>query len=212
MNHKYIVNNTLHFTEEIQNEVNTLVKFIYANYPLDYDLMVKENNNLINGSEYDHGEDNNRNNRYIDYDCNGKNNVKYHYNIPENLDDCDVCEHKKNSASYNILNELIEYFSDKTKQFGDLKFTYNTIDIANIRGINSDSRGVKKLDWHLLYKPVLNIVPENGSNHITLLQFVDSLYDIKSHKFENWYELYCGCDALLNSNTLIILCDYDHGS
>ena len=53
-------------------------------------------------------------------------------------------------------------------------------------------------------------------NHfaITLPRIMDALYDIRSHKFENWYELFTGCKVLQgpNWNGITVLCKYDHGS
>ena len=214
MTHKYIVDDVLHFTEEdARDEFNTVIKFVYENIKLDYDKMAKENKNLIKGDEYDHEEDYNWECRGMQYDCDGEHTVKYRYTISEKLDNYEIDDDDKNEyIKRKILNELVEYFLDKTKKLDDLKFTFSRIRVDNMRGINEDPRGVRKLDWHLQYNYEVEVLPENNNANITFQQFIDALYDIKSHKFENWYELYCGCDVLVDYTDMFVSCNYDHCS
>lgn len=53
-------------------------------------------------------------------------------------------------------------------------------------GVNSDTRGTRPLDSHLKFHPSYTI---ERDHRITLHDFIIASYKIKSHKFENWYEL-----------------------
>lgn len=48
---------------------------------------------------------------------------------------------------------------------------------------------------------------------ISFADFSDACFRIKSHKFDLWYELYCGVDLLLDfDDKLIVDVRFDHGS
>jgi len=47
----------------------------------------------------------------------------------------------------------------------------------------------------------------------TFKDLINSMYQIKSHKFDYWYELFCGVNQVNTSSTTIkININFDHGS
>lgn len=212
-NHTFIINDTINFTDKITYEFDTLIKFIYENFVLDYKKMSDLNKNLINGDEYEFNGG--------EYDkCwdirfyPGYRQLEYLYcdrnNINDDIlyDDDKYLVHKK-----KLIQELKEYISNNNNSYKNLKFTHKSIILENSSDINHDSRGITKLDWHMSYTRSKIIVPDPNNTHIMFSQIVDALYDIKSHKFEYWYELYSECDVeKISPNTINIHCVYDHGS
>ena len=50
-------------------------------------------------------------------------------------------------------------------------------------------------------------------SQISLYQFIRSLFELKSHKFDGWYELYCDVKiSHVTENNIHIKVDFDHGS
>ena len=83
-----------------------------------------------------------------------------------------------------------------------------------IRGINQDLRGVDPLDFALYYWPFYKIYNKKG---VTIEDLLTSLYKVRSHKFENNYELFTGIKRIVvkeldDGIELFISVDFDHGS
>ena len=91
--------------------------------------------------------------------------------------------------------------------------------LYNRRGINYDKRGIRYDDLEFsLFEDSIMI----NKGYITVRNFIFELFKLKSHKFENWYELVTGVRWLDNIKTFMIkkedqiifsgnLC-VDHGS
>jgi hypothetical protein len=109
------------------------------------------------------------------------------------------------------------------------KYGYNTqcfdpnkrVILHNVKKINRDKRGTTYLDIISTKlnknKLRLNFHKEWELEDNTLLSFLEGLYQIKSHKFDNWYELFSGVSSYLEEkfygkNILHIFIDFDHGS
>lgn len=216
--HKYIINDTLRFTKYIYYEINVLMSYIYDNFPLDYNKMISKNNKLIVGDEYDYGPVDPMGD--IDWDesgpvfnCDGNNNVEYYYLFSKNP----IKRYIKNVydpnvelATKTITDELSNFFYVLNKNFDSLKFEYNNIQFMNKSGINRDSRGIRKIDWHISCNLCTKVEKKNGKP-ITFLQVMDAVYDIKSHKFDNFYEEFNKCTVLdgPKRNGITFVCKFD---
>ena len=80
--------------------------------------------------------------------------------------------------------------------------------LINSCGFNDDERGSDhlkiKLDFHSEY--VLN-------KNFTLYDLAIACYKIKSHKFDNWYEIFLKCSKVnLIKDELVLNLDFEHGS
>lgn len=106
-------------------------------------------------------------------------------------------------------NEIISQISKLNLfQTNEIKFISNkNIKIINRNGFNKDHRGS---DHTLLKLPFVSEV--DLGKEFTLYDLLVSNSNLKSHKFENWYELYCGTDSIQTNNSIIVRLNFDHGS
>ncbi len=169
--------------------------------------------------------DNNRkmNTFFIDYFNSGNFNITDLYN----KDDIYLFENNKYYGDVKLSNEY-----DKTKELGkkskkiilDL-YANNLVDISNIKfisnsniiitnktGFNNDHRG---LSHTLIELPFLTKI--NLGKEFTLEDLIISNTNLKSHKFDYWYELYTGCTIknnkkAKNNKSVVIELKFDHGS
>lgn len=108
------------------------------------------------------------------------------------------------------IHEIIEELTE------DSKITFvKDIQVYNPIGINPDHRGSNHCQLKLPF--VFSIIIPKGT--YTIFDLASKLYNLKSHKFENNYELYCGClyedNHPLYKNILYNECyvlQFDHGS
>ena len=82
-----------------------------------------------------------------------------------------------------------------------------TLILQNTRGYNYDKRGSNKCDLYLEFYEEKEIALP-----VTLKQLADAFFRIKSHKFDSWYELYCGCKKVVSKNGVVLKVNFDHGS
>jgi hypothetical protein len=131
----------------------------------------------------------------------------------EYLDDCIIDEYygersdKFKKSVYDIIMNMLNNLDLNTS------FDIGSCDqimFKNIRGINYDKRGTRDnilLPYHEKY---------TIDCPFTLDEFLTGYHKIKSHKFDYWYELYGKCklkfEKINDLETLVIECDFDHGS
>lgn len=84
---------------------------------------------------------------------------------------------------------------------------YDAIIIKNIAGVNGDHRGSDHCKVYLRYHSSVEL-----KCPVKMTDFIESLYKIKSHKFDEWYEMYLRSNITIKKNKLIISIDFDHGS
>ncbi|BCS83705.1 hypothetical protein QLL95_gp0418 [Cotonvirus japonicus] len=201
---KYIKNNHLDLgTKEsiISKNLISVIGYIYDNFSLNYKKMEKLYENVE-----------------MDDDQNGPNPMtddKYIYKFKYNYDFMNG-----NEDTYNkkLLKELNEYLTNespkKLKLEGIVKLT-----LMNDCGVNEDDRGTQPLDSKLHFWP--EYVIYNDKN-ITFHDLIIASYKIKSHKFENWYEMYCSrlnefyvlknSDGKKINKEILAVVAFDHGS
>ncbi|HAA58993.1 MAG TPA: hypothetical protein DCE42_29835 [Myxococcales bacterium] len=81
-----------------------------------------------------------------------------------------------------------------------------TLTLQNLSGENTDHRGA---DHCLLILPFRERIT---LHHPTVRELVEALFVVKSHKFDTWYELYCGCTLEEGDDGVVISLEMDHGS
>ena len=100
------------------------------------------------------------------------------------------------------ITEYLQELADKEQQV----VIDSVVGMSNYMGANDDHRGS---DHCLL---VLPFTSKTQAKAPTLREFISRLYLLKSHKFDKWYEMYCG----LSVNELEYTCEldlsFDHGS
>jgi hypothetical protein len=214
-----------------------LFRSIYNSYEIEYVEDKKKNKNYINGSNLWYSTEKltkklSKNNieienndhecvSYWDCSCSGlnkkkvdKNNIKYIFSgkfVFENEDeeeeeeDDDVLKNIYKEV-YNILN-LIQNKCE-TNSIDNIKLVFDKpITIKNIAGFNEDHRGS---DHMIIKLPFIDEI--KLSNEITLQELITVAHNIKSHKFDYWYELFSNCTYSKNEDGILIEVDFDHGS
>ena len=144
--------------------------------------------------------------------------IEYHFNnsldVEEGyLNDCIIEKYHSDQSDitkkdvFKILLKTLNKLNSGA--FFDIDLC-DQIMFKNIRGVNYDKRGTRDnilLPYHEKY---------TIDCPFTLNDFLTGYHKIKSHKFDYWYELFCNCnfkfDKINDLNTLIIECDFDHGS
>jgi hypothetical protein len=205
----YIKNNILNIGEsddEIKKNMKDILRYIYHQYSLNYDKMK---------ALYEHVK------VPIDFDDNDSNGIDYcdyyrhkltfvgHYN----KDDTYIYEFDKYLYDYyenELLVEELHNFllknSPKNLHLDEFKYVI----LSNHHGINNDARGIRCLDWKLYFWEEFNVYDDAG---ITLHNLIIAAYKIKSHKFENYYELFCDIsDLRIDDDCLYINAKFDHES
>lgn len=197
--------------ENIKEFFTDLLKLVYQSYQISY---VKHNKkNYFNCT-----------NMW----CGGKpkNTIKYCHKDHK----CDGywdCILKKSNIIVN--NDKLKYFFEMGSEFdgetihplvkqildhlesgnNDITLKSNqSIKLINNHGINNDHRGS---DHTLIELPFYSNV-ELG-NTFEFDEFVKASFEIKSHKFDFWYELYCGVNKIqMSDNSIYVHTNFDHGS
>lgn len=130
-------------------------------------------------------------------------------------DDEDDLENKKKENKKKLLEDAhnklthIQNLIKNNSNYDGIIFDCNyDIEITNECGFNDDHRGS---DHTIIKLPFVDKV-EIGSA-FTLKKVLDAYFNLKSHKFDKWYELYCTADAIKSPNEKIeIQLNFDHGS
>ncbi|AAV50319.1 hypothetical protein [Acanthamoeba castellanii mimivirus] len=183
---KYIKNNVLDLGSKdsyIKFNLSTVIDYIYNQIPLDYAEMNKIYKNIC--TELDDSPE---------FQSNLTEDDEYVYKFNEILKKCyDEQEMTKRKIfdpdflNYKLINELHIYLTKKSPKKLVIK-SINSIKLVNNEGVNTDINGTTNVDWKLHFWPEFTI---QNSECLTLHDIIIACYKIKSHKFENWYELYC---------------------
>lgn len=100
--------------------------------------------------------------------------------------------------------ELKEFFLKRILPNKEKITIKENLIFQNKDGINRDHRGSTHCQLELEFIPIITI--KKGTYSFD--EISNLLWNLKSHKFENWYELFCDCEY---KNNKFIL-DFDHGS
>lgn len=128
------------------------------------------------------------------------------------------CFEPKLTNEYDKTKDLDEYskkiildlYKNNDLDKSEIKFISNKdIKIINNTCYNDDYRG---LNHTIIELPFLDEI--NLGKKFTLEDLIKTNSNLKSHKFDYWYELYIGCDSNSNdnNNSLTIELKFCHGS
>jgi hypothetical protein len=195
---------------------NKLFGFVYDTTTIEY-AYTKSNDSI---TKYY-----NRNNLWYDdgpsdeEECNGYSDCEF--------DDCELDDYKitKSEIHYKFKYEpknFNEGLEDNDVDDCTLKILQNDpkdiclkcdkkIVIRNQRGFNYDHRGSDHTKIKLGFGTKIVLTPIDEK--ISFEKFIRACFDIKSHKFDFWYELYCGIHKVIeHDNSIEVFVNFDHGS
>lgn len=126
------------------------------------------------------------------------------YFEPKLTDEFDKTKNLDESSKKIIL----DLYSNNHLNKSDVKFVSNIdIIISNKSGFNHDYRG---LSHTLIELPFLTEI--NLGKKFTLEDLIIANSNLKSHKFDYWYELYIDCLCENKNNSVRVQLKFDHGS
>jgi len=144
----------------------------------------------------------------IKYIYSGKFNINELYKNGFKYDNDNDDDYKDHDDVKVNKNKIIADISNLKLNPCEIKFISNiNINIINRNGFNTDHRG---LDHTLIRLPFLTEI--NLGKEFTLEDLIIANTNLKSHKFDNWYELYCGAKCEKKNNLIEVSLDFDHGS
>jgi len=113
-----------------------------------------------------------------------------------------------NPESNYKINKIILMISKLKLEPKEIKFISEfNIKIVNKCGFNHDHKGsnhtLLKLPW---------IDEVNLGKEFTFFDLLSANYNLKSHKFDKWYELYCDVSCEKLNDLVIISLNFNHGS
>lgn len=203
---KYIKKNKLHLgktNDEIKENLVDLLKYVYYQCPLDHDAMKKMYEHIDVPISFD-----DLDLRYGDYRWklefvdNDEPDDEYVYQVKDDLD----LDWFDNKSMITEIHNFVKNSSTKKLKLEQFK----TGRLANYRGINKDARGVRYMDWRLHRWEQIEL---SGKFGISFDDIIIAAHKIKSHKFENWYELFTGIKELdIDGEHICISVKMDHGS
>lgn len=206
-------------TDDVTSIVNDVFQYIYDAYKLDYNAMNKIYKDVeADGSFDDTLDDNDSEARWEhNFEPNIRQDDEYVYKSSGEYDGIDdweayVGKNKYIVGKYSNL-ELIGKIHSALNMHSPKKVKIKGVKefmLLNMSGINNDVRGIRELDWKLYYWSHFFVKNESG---ISLDDLIVAAFKVKSHKFEGWYEMYCGIDnALIINDKLVAGITFDHGS
>jgi hypothetical protein len=126
-----------------------------------------------------------------------------------------VCEMLNDDDHPAIVEELVRKFGtiyndvDEAERKNLLIHVAKELRITNPHGINDDHRGSDHMNIALPFNDSVFVKP----GVYTLHALTQQLITLRSHKFENWYELYGGLRCTSSDKTHLALeLSFDHGS
>lgn len=199
---KFIRNNKLvldYDHEQIKHIFTSIMKYIYWYICLDLDKMKELYSDIDDPKDFD--------SIYV-YKITveselDKNYLDYFVDEDEDIDKdmyvhlmCEIHKYLKNNSAKDL----------KIKGVCNIKF-------INDAGINDDFRGVEDVDWKLFFHKKYVVKKKD----ITFEDLIIAAYKIKSHKFEDNYEMFCEitdlkCKETDNGKIIKMHADFDHGS
>ena len=199
--------------EDTKQNLDYLFRYIYYQFILDHDKMKPLYKDVKVPVTYDDEDD-------YDYDCfcEDYDHAKYRDNLRflsnSKLDDKYIYRFDRGlrDRAYDnseFINQLHKYLSENSPKKLKLR-KITSLSLSNKDGVNDDARGVRFLDWKLHFWSTYDIAKENC---ISFHDLIIAAYKVKSHKFENNYEMYYAIDNLKFGDEFLSLgLKFDHGS
>jgi hypothetical protein len=120
----------------------------------------------------------------------------------EHTDDNWIEEEMNNIKHKKMLNILLKYDKKNIVFVGVKRYIF-----FNQSGYNNDHRGSTHCKLYVEMEDIVNF-----KGMITLYDLIHIFYRLKSHKFNKWYEMYCGSFVINKNNIYAISLTFDHGS
>lgn len=105
----------------------------------------------------------------------------------------------------NILQRIVRFLNAGLTAYIDFESDF-VLKYARQRALNDDPRGTSLADWILGFTQYEYMI----GRHSSTKDLANKLYELKSHKFENHYELFVGVTFGLGDNRVSV--KFDHGS
>jgi hypothetical protein len=188
------------------------IKYVYSgrfelNIIEDYKKFLLDNNRKLNlfAHDYFHSGNFNIDDIYCKDDSSLFGNI-VHYHDVKLTNDFD----KTKNMNKNCKKIIQDLHKANKLDISKVKFISNSdIIINNNSGFNEDHRG---LNHTLIELPFVSEI--YLGKEFTLEDLITANSNVKSHKFDYWYELYTDCivENDENTNSISILLKYNHGS
>jgi hypothetical protein len=204
-------NEVIHKNYNRRKVTHDEIKYIYAG-KFELDIIEDYKKFLLNNNRQ-------MNTFFIDYFHSGNFNLDDIYNMDDiYLFGNDKYYHEpiltNQFAKTKNLNEeskkiILDLYANNLADVSSIKFISNyDVIITNKTGFNDDYRG---LSHTLIELPFLTKI--NLGKKFTLEDLIISNTNLKSHKFDYWYELYTGSSSKVKNNgSIVIELKFDHGS
>lgn len=196
-NKKYINGNTIWYdgTELRERLENEGIKFAHKNHSCEgyfYDeceCKSKLNRRKVNSNK-------------IKYVFEGK----FKFDAKRFNEDYDDENNILKSNIKKILS-LIEK-TNKKIPISNIKFVLDKcVNLQNVNGFNEDHRGLDHMIIELPFETEIKLRKE-----FTLEEMITATYNLKSHKFDYWYELFCDTKITIGGDKIDVCLSFDHGS
>lgn len=130
-----------------------------------------------------------------------KNNNNVKYIVDVDFDHVDDSEEEDDDRA-NLIKKMKEYGKDNIVLRG-----FDNLYIVCVSGFNIDHRGSTHCAVNLIQHDSLTY-----SKRITIMDATIAYYKVKSHKWDEWYELFCDAKISRRGKDLTISLEFDHGS
>jgi len=128
-------------------------------------------------------------------------NEKYDNDDDEN-DENNICKSKIKDIMLLIKK------TNKKIPISNIKFVLDKcINLQNVNGFNKGHRGLDHMIIKLPFESSIKL-----SKEFTLEEMITSTYNLKSHKFDYWYELFCDTKIIIDDDEIVVCLSFDHGS
>lgn len=98
--------------------------------------------------------------------------------------------------------------TNKKIPISNIKFVLDKcVNLQNVNGFNKDHRG---LDHMIIELPFVSNI--KLGKEFTLEEMITTIYNLKSHKFDYWYELFCDTKIKIDNDKIDVCLSFDHGS
>lgn len=179
----YILNGNLILNlmdEQILLDVYTdILRYIYKQIPINYFEMKKLYLKHPSKMNYDYNKDRDGIYPFIRFRNSDEEDGLYVYKFNPDLDE-------KYYAHLDLIHDMHDFLSNhsakKLKLFGVV-----SLQLENLNGINSSSKGIRDIDWKLHQWNQYLCSKDNG---ITFHDLIIAAHKITSHKFEDNFEMF----------------------
>jgi len=174
-------------------------------YDAKYALKYMKDNNIVPCHEDNNDEEYTKHVKQSQIEYKFMGNFNY-----EEIIDLLIYEDENEAFDKVDIHPTIENLSINFRSLTPEKIIFistTNIILKNDAGINEDYRGADKTHIALPFSNKIKLNKE-----FTLKDLLVANTQLKSHKFDNNYEMYCGTECEITANNVIVNINMDHGS